>query len=869
MIPRENISPPRWPLGFLRLFIKKEYLEEIEGDMEELFYDNAEKVSVRKANLIYTWEILRLLRPILLKNLKTISTPTPIPMFRNYFKVSLRGFMKTPLSSFINIVGLSIAIGICVFVYGFAHWVYSTDQFHEHKNTVYLMTFLANRDGVLQVHGQTPRPLGEMLKQDFTHITDVCRVEDRSVVVKYNDNVFHERLRFTDPEFLTMLTFPLKWGDSGSLSDINSVILSEEMSVKYFGDENPVGESILIKFDDKNSKAFKVSGVAAEFPKSRTIGFNFLVNFENLRLADPGYDMQDWEAFVNATLIRVNDPADLKAIEMGMDKYKALQNKAVKEEWEIASFGFEQLATLHERSEEIKDDISRSSASNYKSIMFLSVVAVFLLALACFNYINIAIVTAAKRLKEIGVRKTIGATRRVVIVQFLTENVVMTFFALIVGVVLGATLFIPGFEQMWHFDMGFSLAVPGLWIYLLSILLLTAIASGIYPALYISRFEVAGILKGSVQFGKKNPITKTFLGIQLALALMFITTAVMFTQNSAYMAKRGWGYNQEAALYAQVPDGAAFEQLSAVMDQDPDVLLISGSRHHLGKSNTTAFIQMADRSYTVDQLSVDAKYFEAMGLTLAAGRTFRDLFETDKQTVIVNEEFVRSFNPGEGTGSVFRIDSVQYEVIGVVKDFHSYDFFKKVNPTIFKVADRGDFRYLSMRVRPGSENKTYKGLQANWAKLFPETPFQGGYQEDVWGSYFEEISIHATVWKVFGFMAVLLASLGLYGLMSLNIAGRAKEFSIRKVLGAGAKSIAGIIARQYVILFAVAVLLAAPTSYTLIKNLFDASYTYHMPVDFSGVVIAVALLVAVVLITVSTQVRKVLKSDPVNGLKQE
>jgi ABC-type antimicrobial peptide transport system permease subunit len=215
------------------------------------------------------------------------------------------------------------------------------------------------------------------------------------------------------------------------------------------------------------------------------------------------------------------------------------------------------------------------------------------------------------------------------------------------------------------------------------------------------------------------------------------------------------------------------------------------------------------------------------------------------------------------------MDSIQYEVIGVVEDFHSYSFARPVRPTIFTVAEKQDYRYFSMEVRSGSENKTYKTMQAKWAELFPETPFEGGHQEDVWGGYFEAIEIHGIVWNVFAFIAIALASLGLYGLITLNVAGRVREFSIRKVLGAGLKNIAANIANQYIVLFAVALTIGAPVSYLLTKLLIESAYAYHMPITFSSVVTGVVVLIFVLLATVSTQVGKVAKSTPVEGLKME
>lgn len=863
----QNIHPPQWPLKLLRFFVKKEYLEEIEGDMEEIFFDHVERLSLKKARRMYCWEMIKLLRPILMKNFTWIQRFNQFPMFKNYFKTSLRSLLKNPLSSFINVFGLSFAIGICVLVYTFLEYDNSVDQFHQNKNEVFLATFYANRDGSLQQYGTSPRPLGEMLKDDFAQIRKVCRVEDGNVVIKYGDNVFHERVRFADAAFLEMFTFPLKWGTASSLADLNSIILSEDMSIKYFGDENPVGREMLIIFGNQTKKAVTVTGVASAFPKAHAIEFNFLINFENIRVENPNYNAHDWSEFFNATLIQVDHPDDIKLIEQRMDKYKVLQNK-VQTDWAISSFSFEPLALLREKSANIKDDISFDDGVEGR--IGMPIIAIFMLALACFNYINIAIVSAAKRLKEIGVRKVIGANRLKVVVQFLTENIVVTFFALLVGLVLGIFIFIPWFVQFTGWQLESRLWDGNLWIFLSLLLLFTGFASGIYPAFYISKFDAIRIFKGSLEFGRKNPLTKVFLGIQLVLACITITAGVVFTQNNTYQRNRSWGYNQKDALFINVPDQSAFEQLSAVMAQDPNVLSLSGSADHLGKRISSAVLRMPpNRQYEVSQLSVDPKYFETMGLELIKGRAFHDHPESDKQAVMVNELLVRNLNWTEPIGQQFEIDSIRYEVIGVLKDFHHESFFSKMQPTIFKVADRKDYRYLSLRVKNGSQADSYKALQSQWAKLYPEIPFLGGYQEDVWSGYFWSLDKSVAFNRVIAIIAVMLASLGLYGLVTLNVAGRIKEFSIRKTLGARIHNIASVIMKQYVLLTIIALLIGAPISYVFTKAYLDMLFTYSMPMGYSGIIISVLILIVVLIAVISTQVRKVSKTNPVDGLKVE
>ncbi len=786
-------------------------------------------------------------------------------MFKNYFKTSIRSLTKNLLTSFINLFGLSVAIGICLIVYSFLEFDLTIDDFHENKHKVYLTTFHVDRDGTERHLGLSPTPLGEMLRKDFTQIQKVCRVEDFGAVVVFEDKVFNESIRYVDPEFLQMMTFPLKWGESSTLKDPNSIIFSNDMAVKYFGKENPIGKTVLLRFGDQR-KTFTITGVAKPFPVAHAIDFDFLVNFHNINTTHPDYDLNNWRGFVNATLIEVERPEDLETVANGMDRYKELQN-SVREDWAISSFEFVKLADLHNRSGEIWSDIS--SGTSDEGRLVLPIIGIFMLLLACFNYINIAIVSAAKRLKEIGVRKVIGANKPLIIVQFMAENIFVTLFALLFGLALGMFIFLPWFNQLFNINLELRLTDGNLYLFLFAVLLFTGVASGIYPAFYIAKFEVVRIFKGSVQFGKKNKLTKVFLAFQLILACITITCGVIFTQNTTYQANRSWGYDPQEALYVRVPDESAFNKLNAVMIQNPNVLQTSGSQNHLGRSTLTRVIDTPERQYEIQELAVDAKYLESIGVELLAGRLFQDQFESDKRTVVINELMAKNMSLEDPIGTVFKIDSVQYQIIGMVSDFHVYSFFDEIRPAMFRVADKENYRYLYMKVMSGTSEQTYKALQEEWATLFPEIPFNGGHQTDVFGNYFEEIGNHAKFMKAVAFIAVMLAALGLYGLVTLNVSGRVKEFSIRKVLGARLKNIASNITKQYMVLFLVALAIGGPASFFLMEALLDAVYEYHIPMTVSGVLIAVFLLIIVLLATVSTQVGKVSKTNPVSGLRTE
>lgn len=861
-----EIKVPKIPHAFFKWYCKQDRYEEIHGDLEEIFYERAEKSGAALARLMYTLDVIRCCQPYAWKRRRS-ETTAGLALYRNYFKVAVRGLGKTPVNSIINIFGLSVAIGICILVYGFFQWDYNIDRFHVSKEKIYLVTWFGVHDSTLTQYGTSPRALGAMLKQDFGSVEKICRIEEGNAIIKYEDHVFHERISFVDPEYLEMFTFPLKWGSAQSLYDHNSIVLSEEMSTKYFGTDNPVGRDVLLKFNEREKKLFKVGGVAHSFPRAHDLEFNFLINYSNLKTAAEDSKEDDWKKLITATFVQIDDAASARRLELGMEKYRILQNEAHHNR-PVQSFALEQFATLHQRAGHIRDAVAHDF--NAEGRIGLTVIAILMLSLACFNYINIAIVSAVRRLKEMGVRKVVGATRWRMVVQYLSENLVITWFALIVGFILSITVFIPWFEHFSGGEMLFDVLDRKLFVFLFVLLILTAVASGLYPAIYIAKFEAVKIFKGSVEIGKKNPLTKLLLGVEMMLACVLITTGVVFTQNNAYQSGLDWGYNQRGLLYASLPDSTSFRKLYAAMISEPGVTMIAGSADHLGRENPRVVLALPDgKQYEADQFSVEGNYFETMGFELSNGRWLVERSERDKHSVVINELLANAIGLKNTPGSTFEIDSVKYEVVGVVKDFHSKNLFREMQPSLFLLAEEPEFQFLSIRVTPGEDKKVLTSLQAHWSKLFPETPFQGGYQQDTWGIYFERVARSERFSIIVASIAVLLATIGLFGLVTINVSGRTKEFSIRKTLGAMPANIMAVIVNQYVLLLTAALVFGVPLSFIFAKASLNMLFAYPMPINYSGIAIGGTILVAIFCGVVLTQVRKVIRTNPVEGLKTD
>ena len=788
-------------------------------------------------------------------------------MLKSYLKTTLRTIKRSPLSSFINIFGLAMALGVAIMVYSFVDMELGTDQFHENREEIYMATSVLTRSGQENPFGITPAPYADQLINNFPQIERVVRLENRGGILKSGINVFNERFSFVDPGFLDMFTFPLKWGDKSALEQPNKIIISENTSIKYFGEANPVGEAMTFEFEGKKY-TFEVGGVAQKFPYKRSFSFRVLVNFDQIRQIDADYDMSNWANFLDATFIQVKDPTAIADITNNVQQYVTVQNE-VQKDWPAKSFGFMPWTRLYLEGEPIWDTVTGSTDGIGRLV--LSIIGAFVLVLAIFNYINIAIVSATKRLKEIGVRKVMGSTRKALIFQFLSENVFMTLIALVLGFILGVTVLIPGFDNMFDIGIDFDISQPELWGFLFVLVVFTGLASGAYPALYISNFNAIHIFRGNLKFGGKNRLTKVFLTFQYILACIAVVGGIMFTQNTQYQMDRDWGYNEKMTLSANVSDAQKVMQLKAEMEQSPNIISIAPSRHHVGRWQGRMLVELPgeEQDYDASMLEIGPDYVETMGLNLLEGRSFDKNREADFQNILVNEKMAKLLNPEGVIGHRFRSDSVTYTVIGVVQDYHQWAFYDEIRPTVLKLAKEDRYTYLSMAVKPGTLISTHEFLEEKWAELFPEKPYGGFYQESTMENYFREIDGHGKLMRYVAGLCIILSCLGLYGLVSLNVASRTKEFSIRKALGAGIKNLAVVINRQFVVFLVVALVIGLPISYLLMDTLFEAVYKYYKPITVIPFMIAMILVMLMVIVTVSSQIRKVMTTAPTEGLRSE
>jgi len=787
-------------------------------------------------------------------------------MLRNYIKTALRNIQKNKLISFINITGLSLALGCCITVYTFLEFAYTQDSFHTDKERIYLITNTVNRDGDVQLWGDSPTPIGKMLIEDYEQVDAMTRIEYRNGTMKFGDEIFNESFGFVDPDYFEMFTFPLQSGNIESFKDGNGIILTDEMATKYFGNDDPIGEQVTVTIDN-NTLSFTVGGVFEKMPITASFYVEIVLPFDQLRMADLDFDENDWSGFLRATFIRLQSPEDRSTIENGMSKYLSLQNEAEKE-WPAEDYPLESLTTLSLNSQEIRGDISGGSDKEGNTVMLL--LGVFMLLLACFNYINTSISSGAKRLKEIGIRKVIGGVKGQLVFQFITENLIMTLFALLIGIVLSATLFTPGFDSLFSIGLKVDFTSTGLWIFFLAIILLTGVASGAYPAFYIASFKPVVIFRGRQKISK-NRFTKVFLTFQFILSLILISAGLAFVQNSNFQAKRDWGYNQEQVVVIPLQDAQDYGPLRNELSQNPDIIEIAGSANHAGRSTSLAIIDVAGQQKEVRRLDIGENYPDLMELRLKKGRFLDHESVQDQESfVVVNETFIKEYELEDGYDHfTFRYDSNQYAIAGIVEDFHYDHFYNKISPMIMRVIPDSRYNYLSIRTAAGKANQTFETIKESWKEQFPDNPFLGFYQDEIWTWYFNGLQGHGKLMGTMAMLSIFLSCMGLFGLVSQNVTFRMKEFGVRKVLGADTLHISKVMNKQFIILLTIATIIGLPLSYFAINTLMDSVYTYRMPDTPIPFIIAAFILFVTSIATISSLIIKVLRSNPAQTLRTE
>lgn len=860
----KKVSPPRWANRFLEWYCHPDLLEEIQGDTFEL-YERVVQKNKRKADWLFIWNVLRFFR---WKNIKRSSSPSPYAttMIRSYLKIGFRNALRNGATSFINIFGLAVGVAGMTTIFVFGDQFFHTDDFQKNSDRMYEITARVEQGKKITILSKLPAALAPALQQESPALEAVNRIVIRDGALRYQDHVFSERFYFTDKTFFTLFNYPMLEGDTRALASPGNIVFTKRMAEKYFGDQPALGQIVSVKFSNEQRAEFTIAAVVDQ-PANNTMYFDFLLPMEVFEsVYKPTHSA--WTDQVHASFLLLKPGHRIEEVTPLMDKYLTLQNES-SPEWKVIDHTFYHFPNLSTRSYEIEDAIVGSGQP--QGVFALGLIAFFLLLLACFNYMNISIATVATRLKEIGIRKVIGGQRKEILQQFVTENFLLCAFAISVGFLISYFLFMPWLNALLAYKIPFAFSSPATMIaFFLGSLIFIVLVSGLYPALYISRFQPVVILKGKEKFGQRSRLSRVLLTLQFILAFTTIVGCFVFIDNSFYLKNKDWGYHHDQNLVVPVNSITQYIALRDKVAAQKNIVSFAGAENHIGLYRRTSPIEHEGLKFEAVVYPVGFNYLETMNLRLSSGRFFDEAIQSDKvESVVVNENFVRAMGWDNPIHQTFEYESVKRYVIGVVSDFHYTDFYREILPVLFVIAPDSNLRHLALKVGANTLPETEAWVREVWKEIAPDDPYEGTLQNNVFYNWAKN---NETEIKLMGFIAtitVLLASLGLFGLVSYNITRRLKEFSVRKVFGANESQIFKLMNKDYVWILLIAFIIGAPAGLYLMDTLLHIVYIDPQTAKPAPFLLASGLMVVTVAITIGSQMNRIIKENPARTLRSE
>lgn len=858
MDQQQHHTPPRIAALVLGWLLKDQNETPL-GDYEEFYNELIRTEGFRKARWWYRGQVLRLLPDQLYEKLYW-----GLLMLKSYFLLGFRTLRKNKLASSINILGLSAAVGCTITIFLMIQEI-NVDDFHTNGDRVYLVEHIVEEDSEQELWGSSPIPLAPKLEADFPQIEHAVRIGKEAVSVRTEDYIFQETVSFADEGFFDILTFPLLRGQTSALADPTAVLISSAMAEKYFRDQDPIGQTLEFTFENQSVSSLTVRGIAHPFPHRASLTFDFLVGYDN-RFSTGLVRPDDWSALTNGTFILLRPEVDPALIEQQLARYVPVQN-AADESRKVHSFFLDNIQ--HPDLLEAWNVRKRvmTSFPVWETAGF-AIIGLLVLLISCFNYITIALGSAAGRLKEIGIRKTSGAERRQLIMQFLTENLLLCYLALLGGIVIAWAIILPFWYNATSMQLTLDLTNNlGLWIFLGILFVFIALVSGSYPAFYVSSFEPTTILRGKLKLGQKKRLTRVLTTIQFTLTVITICFSLFITSLGNTLTGGDWGYDQTQNLVLPDLTPEHYARLHAESEKLAGVRKVAGAEHHIGASLNAALIQINGEQSEAAFFGVGSSYLEVMGLNVVAGRTFLDDFSTNGATgVVVNETLVQAQGWLDPIGQQIRMNEASLTVIGVVEDFLLHPIAGKAHPAVFSLTDPMNYGFIALEIENETNERVLGALKKIWAQEFPGTDFAYFSQAEVFQEFDFIIELSQKLSRYLGIFALLVSCMGLFGMASQRVRQRMKEVGIRKAMGASALHVILLVNRSFLTMLGIATLIATPLCYFVLYTLLQQAPA-EIPLRLTPFVLSNLLVFLVAAASLATQTSKLLKVKPAEVLR--
>lgn len=791
-------------------------------------------------------------------------------MFKNYLKTALRNLLRHKLFSGLNIFGLAAGMACSILIFLWVEDELSFDKFNTNAGHIFRVTATVSGIDAAVV----PPALSYAMKTQIPAVKNATRIAAAKEMVTVGTKKFDEKKMFyADSNFLQMFNYPLLKGNSATvLSSPNNVVITEATAIKYFGNDNVLGKTIYIDNDIKGTN-LTVSGVLKDIPSNSHLQFDIL-------LPIPLYDRVnnpsgDWSNFDVYTYIQLKDAikptaSTLNSIQQQTNDILEKNNKDIP-----ASFFVQPLTDIHLHSNYMLD-VAEQGNSGYVKIFAL--VAVFIIIIACINFMNLATAVSSQRAKEIGLRKTVGALRPQLIAQFITESLLLSFISLLIAILI-VYIMLPLFNQLANKSISFNPSDAKILFSLLGIAIITGLLSGSYPAFFLSSFNPVKALTGAKLLKNRKTFFRNGLVIlQFTIAVVLIISTMVIYSQLQYIQNRNIGFNKENLLYMKMPEVGDLKNnkdaMQATLAQYPDINNYTFTDEL--PTNLTAGSQLKWRGMNPGtqiaayRLRIDENFASTFDMQMVAGRFFSKDFGGDESGYVVNETALKvmKLSLGDAIGKMISISLEDKEapIIGVVKDFNFKPVYQPIEPLVMKNNFSGG--YVVMRTTPANIQKVISTLQKSFHNVYGDYPFSYGFINDDLSKLYVTEQRMEKLFNGFSVLSIVISCLGLFGLATFATQRRIKEIGVRKVLGASETGIVSLLSKDFIQLVAVSLIIAFPVAYWAM-NKWLQSFAYRINITWWVFAVAGITAILIALITVSFQAIKAAIANPVKSLRTE
>lgn len=844
------------------------------GDFREEYHEVYQSEGSFKANLWY-WKQIAKSAPSFMKN----KIHWSLIMIHNYLKVAFRNIRRQKGYSFINIAGLAVGMACTILISFYILDELSYDKYHEKSDSIYRLVQILDPGTEHEYETIVQSALyAPLLLEEIPEVKNAARIYapkiwGRSVLIGYKDKIFYtQELIFADASLFEMFSFPFAKGNTETVfPDPQSIVITEKVAEKYFGDEDPMDK--VITYD--NQHQFKVTGVLKNIPRNSHFRFDFVVPMESYPMV-MNERLEKWTNSAFPTYLELPKNYDITALQEKIPALiKSHRGKSVDTE-----FWFQPLTHIHLHSH-LSDELGTNSDIRYVYIFI--VIALFVLSIACMNFINLSTARSVHRAREVGIRKMVGANRNQLIKQFLFESIIICLIALAVSLFL-VWVFLPSFTKIFGVQIDFSFISPYSYMALLAIIaLFTGFFSGVFPAFFLSSFNLISVLSGRFLTGKrgKNMLRKWLVVAQFAIStVLLICTGIIYDQLN-YIQNSDLGFNKKSVVV--IPARRDKEVISkagilkTAFEKGPGVFNVTASSQTPGIKMFGRHAQTEgdakDKWKSVKSLWVEHDFIKTYELSLLAGRSFSKEFGTDTQEAfILNETAVKMFGFSSPENAIGKRINLNYgekigAVIGVTKDFNFLSLHSKIEPIIMHInTDR--FYYISARINNQNVPETLDYLERKWREILPQRPFDYFFLDQDYSKQYHSDQSFGTLLSYFSFIAILISCLGLIGLTSYSVERRTKEIGIRKVLGASISKVFYLIAKEFLYAISIAAVIAWPVAYFVMSKWLQ-NFAYRISIGLGAFIFSAVLALIVALFMVSCQTIKAASANPVDSLRYE